>query len=91
MKGDMPKTYYELIKFLKNTNSKLLVIFDDVEELIIKDPNHLSSFLNDFKDMQSKVKFLMTSKIIVSSFVPGFNGLELRVDPLEIQFTEKLF
>lgn len=56
------------------------------------DENHLNMFLKDFKDMFPNIKFLLTSKVRIQSFLDAeFIGKELRVEPLEIQFTEKLF
>jgi len=48
--------------------------------------------LKDFKALHPNIKFLLTSKVRMTSFVDEeFNGKELRVEPLEINFTEKLF
>lgn len=37
LNGDIPKTFWKLIKFIKDTKARLLIVIDDVEEVIIND------------------------------------------------------
>lgn len=45
----------------------------------------LNLLLEDFEEMQPNVKFLFTSKVRMKSFIKDeYQGLELRVEPLDI-------